>query len=339
MTKIRVAVVGLVHDHVWHVVDGFRSDARADVVAVAEPHEALREKAKTEWGSAIQTFQCYIDMLDAVKPDVVLVYTDNAMSVHVVEEAAARGIHCLVEKPMAATLEQADRMLFATQKVGVLLMVNWPTAWSPAFAEAVRMAKRGDLGQIFKVRYRAAHQGPQELGCSPYFCEWLFDKRRNGAGALMDYCCYGANYAAYLLGRPNAVTAIAGRFIKESIPVEDNAVVLAKYHHGLGICEASWTQHGFGYELMIHGSRASVRSDGKSLQYSDGTQSKDLALPALSSDSNSAASYFLTCVIEGKQIEGICNPVVSRHAQEILEAGVLAAETGTTVALPVVSRR
>ena len=47
----------------------------------------------------------------------------------VVELCVPRGIHVMVEKPMAATLEQADRMLTAARKAGTVLMVNWPTAW------------------------------------------------------------------------------------------------------------------------------------------------------------------------------------------------------------------
>lgn len=339
MARFRIGVVGLVHDHVWDVVPGFLSDARAQLVAVCDVNEPLLEKAKGTWGVST-TFTSYFEMYDAVKLDAVLVYTDNASAAEVVEAAAARGIHALVEKPMAATLEQADRMVKAARDAGTTLMVNWPTAWNPPLVLALEMALRGNIGDVFKVRYRASHQGPKEMGCSPYFYEWLYDKRRNGAGALMDYCCYGANYAAHLLGRPNAVTAVAGRFVKEDIALEDNAVILAKYHNGLAICEASWTQHGFGYELMINGSEGSLRSDRVTLQVADvaSKQGRDIAVPDLPPDRRNAAAYFLTCLAEQRPAEGVCNPVTARNAQEILEAGILAAETGCTISLPVVRR-
>ncbi len=340
MPKYRIGVAGLVHDHVWDVAAGFLADSRAELVAAADLHAGQLEKAQTTWGLA-KTFASYTDMLAAVELDAVLVYTDNASAVEVVEAAAARGVHALVEKPMAATLEQADRMVIAAKQASITLMINWPTAWSPAFNTALDIARRGDIGELFKVRYRAAHQGPKELGCTPFFYEWLYDKRRNGAGTLMDYCCYGADYAAYLLGRPNAVNAIAGRFVKDYITVDDNAVILAKYTHGLAICEASWTQCGFGYELMINGSQGSVRSDGKTVQVANERQKYgcDIAIPELPPERCSAAAYFLTCLAEQRPVEGLCNPAVSRNAQEILEAGIISAETGTTVTLPVVSRR
>ena len=340
MSKYRVGVIGLVHDHVWDVVPGFLADSRSELVAVADVNDSLVSQAKEKW-DVENTFSCWREMLEKVALDAVIVYTENSLGADVVETAAAKGIHVMVEKPMAATLEQADRMLIAAYQAGITLMVNWPTAWSPNHATALRMATEGEIGDIFKVRYRAAHQGPKELGCTPYFYEWLFDKRRNGGGALIDYCCYGAAYAALLLGRPNAATAIGGRMIKDYITVEDNAVILAQYHKGLAICEASWTTHGFGYELMINGTRGTIRSDGGGLQVADGSGQapQDVKAQPLPSEEASAAAHFLTCLEKKQTPAGLCNPVVSRDAQEILEAGVIAVETGSTVPFPVVSRQ
>jgi predicted dehydrogenase len=340
MSQYRIGVAGLDHDHIWSVSRGFLQDTRAKMVAVADAHPSQLEKAKSSWGVE-RTYASYQEMLDTEDLDAILVYTDNASAADVVEAAAARGVHVLVEKPMAATLEQADRMLIAARQSGITMMVNWPIAWSPALNTALDIARRGDIGEIFKVRYRAAHQGPKELGCSPFFYEWLYDKKRNGAGALMDYCCYGANYAAYLLGRPNAVTGIAGRFVKDYITVDDNAVILAKYTHGLAICEASWTQYGFGYELMINGSSGSVRCDRITVEVADERQKNgcEIAVSELPPEKQNAATYFLTCLQEQRPVEGICNPVVTRNAQEILEAGIIASETGVAVTIPVMSPR
>lgn len=340
MSRYRIGVVGLVHDHVWDVVPGFLNDERAELVAVADANPPLLGQAQEKW-HVQRVFGSWREMLDKTPLEAVIVYGENSLAVEVVEAAAAKGVHVMVEKPMAATLEQADRMLIAAKKAGITLMVNWPTAWNPNFATALDMAATGEIGEVFKVRYRAAHEGPQEYGCTPYFCEWLFDKQRNGGGALMDYCCYGAAYAAFLLGRPNVATAIAGRMARDYITVEDNAVILAKYDRGLAICEASWTTYGFGYELMINGSKGTVRSDGRSVQIARSSDENPQGVEArpLAEDRRNAAAHFLSCVAKKCEPEGLCNPMVSRNAQEILEAGVLAAETGTTIPFPVVSRR
>ena len=80
------------------------------------------------------------------------------------------------------------------------------------------------------------------MGCSEYFYSWLYNRSRNGAGALMDYCCYGANMARHWLGAPNSVIGMADRLVKTDIDVDDNAIILMKYPHAFATAEASWTQ-------------------------------------------------------------------------------------------------
>ena len=106
----------------------------------------------------------------------------------------------MVEKPMAATLEQADRMLTAARKAGTVLMVNWPTAWNRGIRTAYRLVREGAIGQVWQLLWRGGHCGPDELGCSEQFCDFLFDKHLNGAGAFGDYGGYGASLCVLFLG-------------------------------------------------------------------------------------------------------------------------------------------
>lgn len=340
MTKYRIGVIGLVHDHIWGVLNNFAEDSRAEIVAAADPNQSLLEKV-SELFQVKKTYTDYKEMLQTENLDVALIYTDNASGASAVEAAAAAGVHCIVEKPMAATLEQADRMLIAAKEHNIKLMVNWPTAWMKTYRHALTLAESGAIGDIFKVRYRSGHQGPKEIGCDRHFYEWLYDKSRNGAGALMDYCCYGADFAAYLMGRPNSVTGVAGRFVKDYISVDDNAILLAKYNHGIAICEASWTTYGFGYELMINGTTGTIKADPHAVVMAtkDDPTGTVVDVPELPEGQRNPAEYFLNCLDNDLPIEGLCCPVVSRNAQEILEAGIIAVEAGTTVPLPVTSRR
>ena len=110
----------------------------------------------------------------------------------------------MVEKPMAADLAGAVRLQNAANGTGVQLMVNWPIAWWPQLQQALRLAAEGRIGRVFQVNYRAAHAGPREIGCSEAFSDWLLDPVRNGGGALVDYCSYGAALVCHLLGlRPS----------------------------------------------------------------------------------------------------------------------------------------
>ena len=135
-------------------------------------------------------------------------------------------------------------------------MVNWPFVWWPQLQKAMAMAQAGEIGKLFSVKYRSAHAGPKELGCTPHFYNWLYDAHLNGAGALMDYGCYGSALARYLLGQPSRVTGVAGRLQKDYITLEDNAVIVMQYPRAIAITEASWTQIGHltSYFATIYGS-------------------------------------------------------------------------------------
>ena len=337
MTDIlRVGVLGLTHDHVWGELRALQDSERGKLVAAADLNEPLLEKVADRHGC--KTYASYDAMLETETLDAVYVYADNASGADLVELAAERGLHALVEKPMAATLAQAERMIRAAANAGTVLMVNWPIVWQPSVRHGLRLAQDGVIGELYQVRCRHAHAGPKELGCSPYFYEWLYDREKNGAGALMDYCCYGAAECRYLLGQPTRVMGMAGRLQKDYVEVEDNAVLLLGYHHAIGITEASWTHIGHlaGYQRTYYGTAGTivVHGDGVQVATKDQPDGEFVQVPALSEETNTSAEYFLSRITSGEPVEGLCNAEISRDAQEILEAGLISARTGAEVSLP-----
>src|SRR5262249_33704114 len=174
--------------------------------------------------------------------DIVQAASENNVCADIVEACSAKSIHVISEKPMAASLEQANRMIAASERSGIKLMINWPSAWQPAMQEMERRILAGDVGRLFYFKYRSAHNGPKEIGCDPHFVEWLYDEEKNGAGALMDYCCYSADMCARFLGLPDKVTGFRGVFVKDYPIPDDNAIILMKYSNAFGVSEASWTQ-------------------------------------------------------------------------------------------------
>lgn len=340
MARLRVGVLGLTHDHVWDNLPDLVRSPLGELTAAADPNDDLLERVRSEFGCP-RTFRDYDEMLEQVELDAVYVYADNAMGAELAEWAASRGLHVMVEKPMAADLEGADRMLAAAREAGVQLMVNWPFAWWPGLQKAMTMALTGGIGALLGVRYRAAHEGPKEIGCSRHFYEWLYDPDLNGAGALMDYCCYGAALARHLLGVPNRVVAVAGRLHKQYIEVEDNAVIVMQYPHAIAVAEASWTQVGHltSYVTAIYGSEGTllVEPGAKGrvlLATREEPDGREVEVPPLPDDMRSATAFFLSRIADGKPIDGLCSAEVGRDAQEILEAGLIAAAEGTAVSLP-----
>lgn len=328
---VRLAVAGLVHDHVWDVLPRFAASGAYQLVAVADPNAPLTERARREFGFAHVLPDA--EGLWAHRPEAVLYYGTNAGAASVVEAAAEHGAHVLIEKPLAATLAQARRIAAAAARAGIHVMCNWPTAWDARVQHAAALARDGALGPLYHVRYRAAHAGPREIGCSPYFWSWLYDAEQNGAGALMDYCCYGSALAAWLLGLPEGVVAVKGRLVKTDIPVEDNAVILMQYPNAFGAAEGCWTQAGHLYELYVFGAQAGLVMRGGRLvridaDHPDGVEVEAPPLPAGRRD---PAEYFLGCVRDGRAPEGLVSLEVAVAAQMILEAGLTAARTGAFV--------
>ena len=338
--KLRIGVLGMTHDHVWGNLRDLAASSQAELTAAADINSELLEKVQADFGCP-QVFDYYEEMLDEVALDAVYIFGDNATGSELAIRAAERGLHILLEKPMSSNLNGAVRMLSAARKAGVELMINWPFAWWPQLQKAMQMAQSGELGQLFSVKYRSAHAGPKELGCTPYFYDWLYDGELNGAGALMDYCCYGTALARYLLGMPSRVTGVVGQLQKEYTTVDDNAVIVMQSPSSIAISEASWTQIGHltSYTAMIYGSEGTLvvepGANGRLLlanrEYEDGTE---VDVPALPPEMQSATAHFLDCIINKKPVTGLCSPRIGRDAQEILEAGLLSAEQGAAVSLP-----
>jgi len=333
--NFRVGVAGLIHDHVWGMLRWWKEQDGAELVAAADPNAPLLEKIAGEF-AVTHTYRSYQEMLDREELDILTVATDNAGTADIVEAAAAKRIHVVSEKPMAATLHQAQRMVDACRKASVELMINWPTAWSPAIQTVDRLVHEGAIGRVHKVKYLAAHQGPKEIGCTPYFYTWLYDADRNGAGALMDYCCYGSDFAAHWLGRPASVVGVSGTLVKEGFPVDDNAVILMKYPHAFGVAEASWTQQApdgsanpslFGSDgtLSVIGGRVRLAREQREPEFFD----PDPPSPGR----RNGAEYLVSCLRAGAPVEGMCSAETSLIAQEILQAGLESAREGREIRL------
>lgn len=338
MKIYRVGVASLVHDHIWGELRHWKETGRAEIVAVAESDPRLRDRFLTEFPNA-RAYDTWGEMIDAEGDalDIVQIAAENNVHAQITEAACARGCHVITEKPMAARLAQANRMVDAASKAGVHLMVNWPTAWSPAHQEMERRILAGEIGQLRYFKYRSAHNGPKEIGCDPSFWGWLYDEEKNGAGAFMDYCCYGAAMCARYLGLPRSVMGMRAVLAKDYPIPDDNAIVAMRYDHAFGVAEASWTQvtgyvNGNPYAYGSEG--ALCIENGKVKRLKPGGAAEFFDPAPLEAPRRSAPEYLIHCIDTGEPIEGVCSARVSRDAQEILEAGLRAAESGQTQSLP-----
>ncbi len=332
---MRFGILGLHHDHVWGLVPPLLHDRTVKLVGAADPYPQLRARFAGETGAPAH--EDYSAILDDDSLDAVLVFASNQTSASLATEAAKRGRHVLLEKPLAASLAGAQAMVEASQASQTQLMVNWPFTWWPALQHALDLASSGAIGRVWQVKYRAAHRGPAEMGCTPFFCEWLFDEERNGGGAFMDYCCYGAILSAVVLGPPETVFASASNLCKSELTVDDNALLHLRYDRAQALLEASWTQidEFSSYIATFYGETGTLSVDGNRRTLLHGTLDQprgvELAPPIPEPHQAEPVAHFLAAIRNGQPLNPLSAPDGNLLAQKILEAGKISLSKGHPV--------
>jgi predicted dehydrogenase len=241
---LRVGVAGLSHDHVHNIMQQYKR-SEVVIIGIVEVDAQLADRYKKRYQLPDSIFFKSLDVLLAhTKPDVVLAY--NAISEHlqVVETCAPKGISVMVEKPLATTVKQAERIAALAKQYHIQVLTNYETTWYSSNQQVNEMIQEQHaIGDIRKMVVHDGHEGPKKIGCSTDFLNWLTDPVKNGAGALTDFGCYGANLMTWLMNgkKPIAVTAITKHIQPDLYPkVDDEAIVLVEYPEATGIIEASW---------------------------------------------------------------------------------------------------
>jgi len=338
---LRVAIAGLAHGHVSGFLRGARNRQDIQIVAVFDPDAALGARyAKDNGFAAGMMFTDLGAMLDRIKPEAVATFTNTYDHLAVVEACAQRHIPVMMEKPLAVSMAQARAILKASQQGGIPVMVNYETTWYKSHAEIWRLIKTQQAaGEIRKMVAMDGHQGPKEINVQPEFFAWLSDPVKNGAGALFDFGCYGANLMTWLMDnqRPTAVTALAHTNKPEIYAhVDDEATILVQYPKAQGIIQASWNWPFSRKDFEVYGATGyaiATGGDGLHVRLA-GAKAEEVRapdpLPAAERDSIS----YLTGVARGKFKPGGLNSLENNVVVvEILEAARESIRTGRTIAL------
>ncbi len=241
--KLNVIVAGLNHDHVHNILHAY-TDGKVSIIGIAEPDKSLWKKFGDQYHLPDSLFsESLTDLLKHKKPDAVLGYNEVGKHVDIVQICAPMHIPVMVEKPLAATLPQAKEMERLAKQYNTLLLTNYETTWYPSFHDVYDTVNSHSMGSIKKMVCHDGHQGPKEINCSNQFLKWLTDPVLNGAGALNDFGCYGADLMTWLMHgkRPISVTAVTKHYKPDVYPkVDDDATVLVEYDSATGLIEGSW---------------------------------------------------------------------------------------------------
>jgi len=299
---LRVAVAGMAHDHVHGILSQYKK-GEVTIAGIAEGDEQLVARYKKDYQLPDSLFFKSLELLLAhTRPDVVLAYNPISEHIQVVEICAPKGISVMVEKPLATTVKDAERIAYLSRQFHIHVLTNYETTWYNSNQQINEMVNgRNAIGEIRKMTVHDGHNGPKEIGCSPDFLNWLTDPVKNGGGALMDFGCYGANLMVWLMkGKaPIAVSAVTHHLKPLIYPnVDDDATILLEYPDATGIIEASWAWP-FGIkDLEVFGTSGYLHAlNGNTLQERSKDSYETLTVnPAMYTDN----IQYLNDVLSGK---------------------------------------
>jgi predicted dehydrogenase len=338
---LRVGIVGLVHGHVHGFLEQSRHSPEIEIVGIAEPDKQLLAQNAARYGfGPNMLFSDLEEMLAKAHPQAVLVYTNTFDHRRVVEICARHGVHVMMEKPLAVSLDDALAIEKAAHEGKIHVLVNYETSWYRSNHAAYDLVHDGSLGEIRKVVIHDGHNGPKEINVEPEFLAWLTDPKLNGGGALFDFGCYGADLMTWLMdgARPETVTAVTQQIKPQIYPrVDDEATIILTYPRAQAIVQASWNWpfgrkdmevYGqTGYAVTVQGNDIRVRGTGKSSE-------EQIAAKPVPAPYDNELSYLRAVILDGAKEDALSSLPTNVTVTEILDAARRSAATGTTVRLP-----
>jgi len=339
-SPVHFAIYGLTHDHAGGFIPKTRDRKDIQLVGIIEPNTSLAARYAERFHLDTNLFYPTLEALLArTNFQAVTTFTSTFEHRKVVELCAPRGIHVMMEKPLAVNLEHARAIETAAKRGGIEIVVNYETTWYPANHAAFKLIhQQHAIGDINKIVVHDGHRGPKEIGCSADFLNWLTDPVLNGGGALTDFGCYGADLITWLMGgqRPVSVLAVTQHFKPEVYPkVEDEATIVLIYPRAQGIIQASWNWPFDRKDMEVYGQNGYVlvpRMDMMRVRKPDATDIQ-VSAPALTGAEADSLSY-LAAIVRGQTVNsGLSSLSVNMVVTEILDAAGESARTGKRVDL------
>ncbi|MCX6262515.1 MAG: Gfo/Idh/MocA family oxidoreductase [Bacteroidia bacterium] len=340
---VSVAIFRMTHDHVGFILDRLKSNySDLKLTGVYEPNHELVERYSKIYNLDPSLFYDNFEkLLDRVKPEAVLAFGSIFDHLTVVEACAPRGIHVMVEKPLAVNMDHANKMKALADKYKIHLLTDFETSWYPSTAKSWQLVNDSNyVGTLRRVVIHDGHEGPVEIGCSSEFLAWLTDPVQNGGGAITDFGCYGANLMTFLTKgqQPISVTAVTRQFKPSIYPkVDDDATIIVSYPTSGCIIQASWNWPFGRKDMEIYGENGYIMADNKNeMRIKNRTRANELKRKVTADNIEvyeDPFSYFANVIRNNIMMKNYDPYSIENNmiVVKILDAARESAKTGTTV--------
>lgn len=226
---MKIGILGFAHGHVNTYCARWRQEPDLGVeVAAGWDHDATRlQKAVADFGVTAHATPAALLADPSLKA--VVIAAETSMHADLVLQAAAAGKAIVLQKPMALTLEQADRMVAAVRKAGVPFTLAWQMRTDPQNVKIRELVRSGQLGKIFMVRRR---HGLSMILTNPAFRDMWHLKPEYNRDIWADDAAHPIDFMHWIFGVPQTVTAELGT-LYDPIQPHDNGVAVFRYADGM----------------------------------------------------------------------------------------------------------
>lgn len=351
-------IVGINFDHM-HMGDLLRmahEHPETEIVGVCDEDAARTEAAARDFGiPENRRYTDYRQCLAETAPDACILCPATARHGEWVEQVAPYGPHILIEKPMAASLADADRMIQAVEATGKTLVINWPLAWYPPHLTTKRLIDEGTIGDVIEVHYYDGNRGPlrhladkvevgAEEAARQKSASWWY-RKESGGGSLFDYLGYGVTLGTWMQGgrAPLEVTAVVDE--SPGLEVDEHSVTIARYAHGLSKFETRWGTFSDPWTLqpqpkcgfVVVGTAGTISSydyeETVGVQTAAHPAVRNIPVDRINAPYQNPIQYFIHCLATGEEVRGPLSVAVSRVGQQIVDTAAVSAREKRTVPL------
>lgn len=357
--KWKIAGISFDHMHMGDLLRQVNEHPNAEIVGICDDNPDNSEGVQRVTANfAIpgeRVFTDYRQCLETTQPDIVILCPATARHGEWVEKVAPFGANILVEKPFAATLEEADAMIAAMQQSGKTMVINWPLAWYPPHVTSKRLIDEGIIGEVIEVHYYDGNRGPMrhvadkveisdDEAARRKNASWFYQKDKGG-GSLLDYLGYGVTLGTWFHSgaAPLEVTCMVDT--PPGLEVDEHSVTIARYAKGLSKFETRWgtftdpwthqPQPECGF--VIVGTKGTIASyDYEStirLQTREHPEGETISVDKLETVRSNPIEHFIDVLENGTPIHGPLDPRICRIGQQIVDSAVLSAREKRTVSL------
>ncbi len=355
MSRLRVIGVNFDHMHLGDLLRQAHENPNVEVVGVQDEDSERVFPVLDRIGLDRSLLVSDLDVLiEKTRPDLAILCSSTATHADWGCRILNLGVHLMVEKPFAASLEDADRLIAAATEAKKELSINWPIRWSPIYQEVKRLIDSGKIGTVVEVHHYGGNRGPlrhladkievPEVDNAKKSQSWWYQKR-HGGGSMLDYMGYGVTFATWFMDgrKPLEVTSTVDQ--PDGLEVDEHSITVARYETGLSKFETRWgtftdpwvhqpqpkcgfivvgtegTLSAFDYEPTIR------------IQVRDRPEGFNHPVPPSEAPERNVIEYLLHHLTTGEPITGPLSPKISRIGQQIVDSAVLSAREKRTVAL------